>query len=587
MTDPSLERRQNHDGGVTPAPQKGVAREGEVRRIHVQKAETGEAALQEPGPQKVEAVVNQAAIEAGHVALGSPFDDLDREPVAEGVSGQSAITAAEGQDWGRQREAGLDDRLGAKRIAHVDEGRERGGLVAGDAVDETGDLQGLGRAIVVPVPDPGVRLHEPCGGLQQAVGTQGAGVGRPAAASRLNGEGPERGFVGRGEFAGVRIQQAPPSPGAPKIHEDVGRGVLEQDGVSAPAGHEGVGADGADAGRPVGLVRLVERVQAGTKAVRKGAKVFAGHRRAQVRGASRYDVQSRRQAGQVEAFVGFRRVAMGVEPEPDGPAIFFHQGGGDDGGIQPAGHLRGERCGKPRQSSHGLVHRLAEPGGGLLDAGPGREAAPGRQSRGPDFYERGVQREGLDGSGRKRDGAVEDQGGAGRKGISQGEIEAREVDHPARATGVQEPGEGGGSREQQAILRPGDAFQRAGRVAQEGRRAASRAELDADVSTPEAGDELALIGPGVVRGAGRERRGAPIEDVAHELPVRNRRHPGGAGAACGQPGAGTEFGDGQMVRAGEAGEPARQADLVRCFLFAVEGADQEIVAHGQVVMMGV
>jgi len=145
--------------------------------LYIQKAEAGEAALQEPGPQKVEAVVNQAAIEAGHVALGSPFDDFDREPIAEGVPGQSAITAAEGQDRGRQRKAGLDHRLGAKRIAHVDEGRERGGLVAGDAVDETGDLQGLGRAEIVPVPDPGVRLHEPCGGLQQGMGALEARVG--------------------------------------------------------------------------------------------------------------------------------------------------------------------------------------------------------------------------------------------------------------------------------------------------------------------------------------------------------------------------------------------------------------------------
>jgi len=136
-----------------------------------------------------------------------------------------------------------------------------------------------------------------------------------------------------------------------------------------------------------------------------------------MRDAGRGDVQSRRQAGQVEAFVGFGRVAMGVEPEPDGLAISFHQGGGDDGGIQPAGHLGGERRGKPGQSGHGLVHRLPEPGGGLLDPGPGFEAGPGRQPRGPDFYERGVQRERLDGPGRRRDGAVEDQGGAGREGI--------------------------------------------------------------------------------------------------------------------------------------------------------------------------
>ncbi|MNR12738.1 hypothetical protein D3C85_1291100 [compost metagenome] len=171
-------------------PEERLASERPVCGCGVHEAEAGEAALDQPGSEEGEVVLDEAAIGSGHVALGATLYDFGRQPIPEGVAGQAALAAAAGQDGSRKSETGLDHRLGAEGIENLDGARQGRWVMAGDAIDETCDLQGLGGAEIVPVLQPGVAGQGAGRGAQKGKGATGKRMRLAVPPSGLADQGP-------------------------------------------------------------------------------------------------------------------------------------------------------------------------------------------------------------------------------------------------------------------------------------------------------------------------------------------------------------------------------------------------------------
>jgi len=220
-------------------PDERLASEAVRSLAAVDHTKLRESSVKQPGAEYVEPVEYHPAVDFGHVALGPALDDFAGQAGGEGPTGEASVAGPDGQDGGRQGETGLDDRLGAERVADIDGATQGRRAVAGHVVRQAGDMHGFGRAERVPVIDPRVDGRNTAQGRKHGVDTARRRHSAPGVPPGEADHGPERDLVGGGQLPGVRRGEGPDGARSPSVYEDIAGGPVEQDGIAPLAGEQG------------------------------------------------------------------------------------------------------------------------------------------------------------------------------------------------------------------------------------------------------------------------------------------------------------------------------------------------------------